>query len=102
MNVQKRGLVPYDDKRIHLTDLLDGQPNPDTHAFGYYSLDVMHVLDLEQPAANKEMVVVFHASWNARYETRLARKHATVVNKECADRLDNGDNLNNELYVDKL
>ena len=35
MDVQKRGLVPYDDKRILLADLPDDLPNPDTHAFGH-------------------------------------------------------------------
>ena len=35
MNVQKRGLVPYDDKRILLADLPDDQTNQDTHAFGH-------------------------------------------------------------------
>ena len=43
MDVQKRGLVPYDDKRILLANLPDGQPNPDTHAFGHFSLETVQM-----------------------------------------------------------
>ena len=38
MNVQMRGLVPYKDKRILFADLPDGLQNPDTQAFGHFSL----------------------------------------------------------------
>ena len=30
----KHGLCPYDDKRYFLSDLADGSPNPNTHAYG--------------------------------------------------------------------
>ena len=104
MDVQKRGLVRYDDKRILLADLPDGQPNPDTHAFGHYSLDAVHLPDPEQPAACVEMVVVVRPSRNERYEARLARKHARVVKKARALRLDNGDDADSdgELHGNQL
>ena len=47
MDVQKRGLVPYNDKRILLADLPDAQPNPDTHAFGHYLLEAVQMPDPE-------------------------------------------------------
>ena len=34
----KRGLCLYDDKRYLLADLPDGQPNPNTHAYGHRDL----------------------------------------------------------------
>ena len=48
IDVQKRTLVPYDDKRILLADLPDGLPNPDIHAFGHYSLEPVRLPKLEQ------------------------------------------------------
>jgi hypothetical protein len=36
MEVEKRGLIAYDDKRFLLAKLPDGQPNPQTHAYGHY------------------------------------------------------------------
>ena len=48
MDVNKRGLVLYDDKRILLADLPDGLPNPDTHAFGHYLLEPVRLPEPEQ------------------------------------------------------
>ena len=53
MDVQKRGLVPYDDKRILFADLTDGLPNPATHAFGHYSLEAVRMPEPEQPPAGE-------------------------------------------------
>ena len=72
MDVQKRGLVPYDDKRILLADLPDGQPNSNTHAFGHYSLEAVRMPEPEQPPSGKEIIVVVRPSWNERYEAQLA------------------------------
>ena len=91
MHVQNRGLVPYDDKRILLVDLPDGQPNPDTHAFGHYSLDAVRMPEPEQPFAGEEMVVVVRPSRNELYAAHLARKHASVVKMAGAIRPDNND-----------
>ena len=90
MDVQKRGLVLYDDKRIFLADLPDGLPNPDTHAFGDFSLETVRMPDPEQPPAYEKMVVVVRPSRNEQYEAQPARKHARVVNKASAFRPDNG------------
>ena len=38
MEQEKRGLCPYDDMRYLLADLLDGRPNPNTHAYGHREL----------------------------------------------------------------
>ena len=38
LEVEKRGLHPFDDKRYLLANLEDGSPNPITHAFGHYSI----------------------------------------------------------------
>ena len=68
MDVQKRGLVPYNDRRILLADLPDGLPNPDTHAYGYYSLEPVRLPEPEQPNAGEEIIVVVRPSPNERYE----------------------------------
>ena len=36
--VEKRGLIAYDNKRVLLANLANGEPNPYTHAYGHYSL----------------------------------------------------------------
>ena len=104
MDVQKRGLVPYDDKRILLADLPDGLPNPDTHAFGHYSLEPVRLPEPEQPPAGEEMVVVVRPSRNERYEAQLARKHARVVKKARALRPDTGEDgdSDGELHGNQL
>ena len=99
MNVQKRGLVSYDDKCILLADLPDNQPNSDTHAFGHYSLEAVRMAEPEQPPAGKYMVVIFRQSRNEQYEARLARKHARDVNKTRALRPDNGDDTEGKLLA---
>ena len=100
MEVQKRWLVLYDDKRILLPNLLDVQPNLDTNAFVHYSLEAVQILKPEQQPPGEEMVVVVWPSRNERYEAQLARKHARVVKKARARRPDNGDDgdSNGELY----
>ena len=50
LEVQKRGLHPYDDKRYLLDNLADGSPNPNTHAYGHYAIPVAAtVLDETEP-----------------------------------------------------
>lgn len=60
MDVQKRGLVPYNDKRIICADLPDGQPNPDTHAFRHYLLETVRMPEFVKPPAYEKMVVAVH------------------------------------------
>lgn len=38
LEVKKRGLHPYDDKRYLLNNFEDGSPNPFTHAYGHYAI----------------------------------------------------------------
>ena len=104
MDLPKRELVPYDDKRILLADLPDGQTNPDTHAFKHYSLEVVRMSEPEQPPAGEEMVVVVRPSRNERYEAKLARKHARVVKKAHALRPDTGEDgdSDKELHGNQL
>ena len=55
---EKRWLCPYDDKRYLLADLPDGSTNPNTHAYGHYSLAAEEQLVVEMPAqAGAEMVI---------------------------------------------
>ena len=55
---EKRKLCPYDDRRYLLADLPDGYPNPNTHAYGHYSLaaEEQLVADMPEPAG-AEMVI---------------------------------------------
>lgn len=82
LEFRKRGIVPYDDKRFLLADLADGQPNPNTHAFGHYSIETAEFPEPEQPPAGADMVVEVREpppSRNQRWEARLARKHKRAV-----------------------
>ena len=38
MEQEKREICPYDDKWYLLSDLPDGRPNPNTHAYGHRDL----------------------------------------------------------------
>ena len=52
LEVQKRGLHPYDDKRYLLDNLADGSPNPNTHAYGHYAIPVAAtMLDETEPGS---------------------------------------------------
>ena len=46
---EKRGLVPFDDKRYLLANLPDGSPNPNTHAYGHYSIHIQQQQILDAP-----------------------------------------------------
>ena len=74
MEREKRGLCPYDDKRYLLSDLPDGRPNPNTHAYGHRDLAAEEhlVADLQEPGAE---LVIRHP------EERFARKHALVTRR---------------------
>ena len=85
LSVEKRGLVPYDDKRVLLADLPDGTPNPRTHAFGHYSLaDEIRVEQPDQPEAGNDLVIEARAprvARNLKFEARLERKHKLAVRR---------------------
>ena len=104
MDMQKRGLIPYDDKRILLADLPNGLPNPVTNAFEHYSLDPVRLPETEQPPAGEEIIVVVLASRNERYKARLVLKHSRVVKKARTLRPVNGDDgdSDGELHGNQL
>ena len=89
--VQKRGHVPYDDKRIPLANLPNGKQNVDTHAFIHYSFEKVQMPELKQPPACEEIIVVVWPSLNKQYEAKLAQKHARIVKKTRAHWPDTGE-----------
>jgi hypothetical protein len=78
LEVEKRGLIAYDDKRVLLANLENGEPNPYTHAYGHYSLvnDIQIQEAEEQPEAGNDLHVVTREERN---EARLQRKHQLAV-----------------------
>ena len=56
LEVQKRGLHPYDDKRYLLENLADGSPNPFTYAYGHYAIPVATTV-IDQTDAGTGLVV---------------------------------------------
>ena len=76
--VEKRGLIAYDEKRVLLGDLANGQPNPNNHAYGHYSLvNKIQVEKAEEPAAaGNDLYIVTHKQ---RHKARLARAHALAI-----------------------
>ena len=78
--VEKRGLIAYVDKRVLLANLDNGEPNPNTHAYGHYSLArEVRVEDAEeQPGAGNDLQIESRAK---KEEARLQRKHALAVKR---------------------
>ena len=78
--VEKRGLSAYDDKRVLLANLDNGEPNPNTHAYGHYSLEnELRVHDAEeQPEAGNDLQI---ESREKIEEARLQRKHSLAVKR---------------------
>ena len=76
--VEKRGLIAYDYKRVLLADLANGQPNPNTHAYGHYSLvNEVEVEEVAEPvAAGNDLHIVAREQ---RHKARLARAQALAV-----------------------
>ena len=89
--VDKRGLNAYDDKRVLLGDLPNGQPNPNTHAYCHYSLvNEIQVEEAAEPAAaSNDLLIV---TPEQRHEARLVRAHALAVKRaRCANPDDSSD-----------
>jgi hypothetical protein len=80
LEVEKRGLIAYDDKRVLLTNLDNGEPNPYTHAYGHYSLaeDIQVEENDEHPDAGNELHI---DTREQRQEARLHRKHQLAVKR---------------------
>ena len=87
MSVEKRALMAFDDKRVLLANLPNGQPNPYTHAYGHYSLhQEVHVdEDNQHPDAGNELQIEEHSEYmkkrEYKHEARLQRKHRLAVKK---------------------
>ena len=80
LELEKRGLIAYDDKRVLLANLENGQPNPYTHAYGHYSLvNDIQVQDAEEhPEAGNDLHIVTREERN---EARLQRKHQLALKR---------------------
>ena len=78
--VKKRGLIAYNDKRVLLANLDNGEPNPNTHSYGHYSLaNEVRVQDAEeQPSAGNDLQIESRAK---KEEARLQRKHALAIKR---------------------
>ena len=94
----KRGLCPYYDKRYLLANLINGKPNPNTHAFGHYELSHEAALPkIDQPSSNDNLYVYqfrnrqelrdndskYNSSTTLQSENLLQRKHKQAM-KQCA------------------
>ena len=72
MEQEKRGLCPYDEKRYLLADLPDGQPNPNTHAYGHHDLVSEENLVAVHPEPGAELII-------RHVEERFERRHSRVI-----------------------
>ena len=76
--VEKRGLIAYDEKRVLLANLDNGQPNLNTHAYGHYSLvNEVQVEEAEEHAAADNDLQM--ETREQRHEARLQRKHSIAL-----------------------
>ena len=78
--VEKRCLIAYDDKRVLLANLENGDFNSNTHAYGHYSLaNDVHAQEAEkQVAAGNDLQIV---SSEKQEEARFQRKHALAIKR---------------------
>ena len=72
---EKRGLCPYNDKRYLLANLLDGSPNPNTHAYGHKDLATEERFIADMPAAPGPDLIIEHR------ERRFIKNHERVLKK---------------------
>ena len=80
LEVEKRGLIAYDDKRVLLANLENGEPNPYTHAYGHYSLvnDIQVQEAEDHPEAGNDLHV---DTREQRNEERFQRKHQLALKR---------------------
>ena len=100
--VEKRGLIAYDDKRVLIGDLANGQPNPNTHAYGHYSLvNEVQVEEAAEPAtACNDLHIVTREQ---RHKARLVRAHALAAKRaRCPNPDDSSDVDEAEIQGDDL
>lgn len=114
IEVEKRGLHPYDDKRYLLANLEDGSPNPNTHAYGHYSIPATNIPLNANDASNGLVVRVRppRESIEMCQHKRYIKRHKRVEKKLAALEMDrneeewkyDGDNedINGEEMLDQL
>ena len=80
--IKKRGRIAYDDKRVLLGDLANGQPNPNTYANTQLSLikTVQVKKDAESTPARNDLQIVIRGQ---RHIARFARAHALTIKRAC-------------------
>ena len=85
--VEKRGLIAYNDKRVLLANLDNSEPNPNTHAYGHYTLakEVRVQKAAEQAGAGNDLQIESRAK---KEEARLQRKHALAINRARSTQFD--------------
>ena len=98
MEQEKRGLCPYNDKRYLLADMPNGQPNPNTHAYGHHDLVIEVNLFAYHPEPGAELVIrqmeERFKSWHARVIRCLQNNNTNLEEKS--------DGRVNELSNDQL
>ena len=78
--VEKWGLFAYDDERLLLANLVNGEANPYTHAYCHYSLaNNVEVHEPEEPPepGNDRQIITREQC----HEGRLHRKHMLAVRR---------------------
>ena len=101
MEQEKRGLCPYDDKRYLLTDLINGRPNPNTHAYGHCDLVAEEHLVADQPEPCAELIIRLPEERFARKHARVARRLELAGAMNMEEELPDGD-ADGELRCDQL
>ena len=84
--VEKRGRIAYDDTRVLLGDLANGQPNFNTNVYGHYSLgNKVQVEKAAEPtAAGNDLDIVTRE----RHEARLVQAYALAGKRARRGNLD--------------
>ena len=100
MEHEKQGPRPYDDKRYLLTDLPDGRPNPNTHAYRHRDLAAKEHLVDDQPEPSEELIIRHPEERFARRRARVTRRLELAGEMEMEE-LPDGD-FEGELHCDQL
>ena len=99
MEQEKRGLCPYNDKRYLLADMLDGQPNPNTHAYGHRDLVTEENLVADHPKPGAELVI---RQIEERFKCRHARVITRIQNDNTMEEEEPDGDFDSELLNDQL
>lgn len=76
--VEKRSLIAYDDKRVIRANLPNAQPNPNTHAFGHYFLNMdFEVVNKGEAEAGADLYIEERLTRDQSHEKRLQQKQAS-------------------------